>query len=68
MMKNSIMPVRMSPKAWFRPRAVEISLAPLSINTRRRLVKIIVMGLNFASQETITAVKPRPPAIVVVMV
>ena len=25
-------------------------------------------GLNFASQETMTAVKPRPPARVVVMV
>ena len=51
-----------------RPKSVEISLAPRSRNTSSRLVKIMMMGSNFASQETMTAVKPRPPTIVVVTV
>ena len=68
MMKNRMMPVRMSAKDWFRPNTVEISLAPRLRKTRRKLVKIMKMGLNFASHETMTAVKPLPPAMVVVMV
>ena len=47
------------------PKTLEISLAPRSRATRRRLVKIMAMGLNLASQETMTAVKPRPSTMVV---
>ena len=68
MMKNRMMPVRISEKEWFRPKAVEISPAPRSRNTSSREVKTMMMGLNFASHDTMTAVKPRPPAIVVVTV
>lgn len=68
MIKNKIMPVRISENDWFRPKLVEISLAPLFRKIIRKLVKIIVNGLNFAIQETITAVKPCPFATVVVTV
>ena len=67
-MKKSMMPVSMSPKELFRPKSVEISLAPSLRKTSSRLVNTMKTGLNFASQETMTAVKPRPPARVVVMV
>ena len=36
--------------------------------TSSRLVKIMMMGLNFAIHDTMTAVKPRPPTMVVVSV
>ena len=62
------MPVRISAKEWFRLNTLEISLAPRLRTTIRRLVKIIMMGLNLAIQETMTAVKPRPPTMVVVSV
>ena len=68
MMKKRMMPVRISAKEWFRPNTLEISLAPRLRTTIRRLVKIIMMGLNLAIQETMTAVKPRPPTMVVVSV
>ena len=58
MIKNRMIPVRISAKDWFSPKVVEISLAPLFKNTMRKLVKAMVKGLNFAIQETITAVKP----------
>ncbi len=66
--KNKIIPVIMSAKDWLSPNAVDISEAPRSKNTIKKLVNIMVMGLNFASHETMTAVKPCPPAIVVVTV
>ena len=31
-------------------------------------IRIIIKGLNFASQETMMAVKPRPPAVLVEIV
>lgn len=68
MMKNKMMPVRMSQKELLRPKEVEISVAPFSRNTSSRLVSTMNTGLNLASQETMTAVKPRPPARVVVIV
>ena len=68
MMKNKIIPVMISEKEWFKPNAVEISPAPLSRNTISKLVNIMVTGLNFASHETITAVKPWLFVIVVVTV
>ena len=67
-MKNSTMPIRISPKDWFSPKALEISPAPCLKKISRKLLAIMAMGLNFASQATMTAVKPRPPAMVVVMV
>ncbi len=60
MMKNRMMPVRISAEEWFRPKVVEISLAPRPSTTSRKLVKIMMMGLNLAIQDTMTAVKPRP--------
>ena len=68
MMKKRITPVRMSPKDWFRLKRVAISPAPRERKTSRKLVRIIQTGLNFASHETMTAVKPRPAVIVVVSV
>ena len=68
MMKNRMMPVRMSEKDWFRPKVLEISPAPRPRTTSSRLVKIMMMGLNFAIHDTMTAVKPRPPTMVVVRV
>ena len=50
MMKNRMMPVRMSPKASLRPKSVAISLAPRSRNTMRKLVSTMKTGLNLASQ------------------
>ena len=47
---------------------VDIALAPRLRNTSRKLVNTMVKGLNLASHATMTAVKPRPPAMVVVMV
>ena len=35
---------------------------------QQRLVNIIMIGLNFAIQDTMTAVNPRPPTMVVVRV
>ena len=58
----------MSAKEWLRENTLEISLAPRLRTTRSRLVKTMTMGLNFASHETMTAVKPRPPTMVVVRV
>ena len=68
MMKKMMMPLRISANDWLRPNTVEISLAPRSRNTSRKLVKIMPRGLNLASHETMTAVKPWPPAMVVVIV
>ena len=68
MMKKMMMPLRMSANDWLSPNTVEISPAPRERNTSRKLVRIILMGLNFASHETMTAVKPRPPAMVVEIV
>ena len=59
MMKKRMMPVSMSPKASFRPKSVAISLAPRSRNTSRKLASTMKTGLNLASQDTMTAVKPR---------
>ena len=63
-----MMPDRMSANDWLNPKTVEISSAPRLRNTSSRLVKIMLSGLNFASHETMTAVKPCPPAMVVVIV
>ena len=60
-MKNRIIPVRISENEWLRPKFVDIALAPLSRNASSMLAKIMIMGLNFASQDIMTAVKPRPP-------
>ena len=49
-------------------KSVEICCAPLSKNTIRNVVNTIYNGLNLASQDTIIAVKPRPPAVVVLIV
>ena len=68
MMKNRIIPVRISANDWFRPNVVEISLAPRFMKIIRKLVKIMANGLNFAIHDTITAVNPCPFAIVVVTV
>ena len=68
MMKKMMMPLRMSANDWLSPNAVEISPAPRSRNTSRKLVRIMPSGLNLASHETMTAVKPCPPAMVVVIV
>ena len=68
MMKNRMIPVKMSANEWFSINRVEISLAPRLSNTSRKLVKIMMIGSNFASQETMTAVKPRPSTNVVVSV
>ena len=35
------------------------------MNTSRKLVNIMAMGLNFAIHETTMAVKPRPPEMLV---
>ena len=45
-----------------------ICVAPLPMNTRKNEIRIIIKGLNFASQETMMAVKPRPPAVLVEIV
>ena len=68
MMKKRLTPVRMSPKLWLRPNLVAISPAPRPRKTSRKLVKIIQTGLNLASHETMTAVKPRPSTMVGVSV
>ena len=68
MMKNRITPVRISANDWLSPKSEEISLAPRPSSTSRKLVKIMKIGLNLASHETMTAVKPRPSAMVVVSV
>ena len=68
MMKNRMMPVRISPKDWLSEKLVAISLAPRSRKTSRKLVRIIQIGLNLASHETMTAVKPRPSTMLVVSV
>ena len=62
------MPVIISEKDSFNPNTVEISPAPDSRKVIRKAVKIIYIGLNFASHDTIIAVKPLPPAVVVVIV
>ena len=53
--------MRISENEWFRPKFVDIALAPLSRKASSMLANIMIMGLNFASQEIMTAVKPRPP-------
>ena len=67
MMKNKIMPVKMSATLWLRSKAVAICPAPHSRKTMRKVVSTIIAGLNLASHETIIAVKPIPPAEEVVM-
>ena len=67
-MKNRIIPVRMSEKLVFNSKTVAISPAPRSRNTSKKLVRSIAAVLNFDIQLTMTAVKPRPPARVVVIV
>ena len=68
MMKNKIIPVSISENDWLSPNEVDISPAPLSRKMIKKLVNIIVIGLNLASHDTITAVKPWPELMVVVMV
>ena len=68
MIKNRMMPVRISPKLWLSEKLVAISPAPRPRKTSRKLVRIIQTGLNFASHETMTAVKPRPSTMVGVRV
>ena len=43
-------------------------MAPFSRNTRRKAIRTITKVLNWASQATMMAVKPRPPAVLVEMV
>ena len=68
MMKNKIIPVSISENDWLSPNEVDISPAPLSRKMIKKLVNIIVIGLNLASHDTITAVNPCPELIVVVIV
>ena len=60
-MKKRIIPVKISEKSPFRPNLEVTSSAPRPKKTSSRVVKIIVMGLNLPSHETIMAVKPLPP-------
>ena len=68
MMKNRMIPVRISAKDWFRLKAVEISPAPRSMVTSSREAAIMMKGLNLDIQDTMTAVKPRLSTMVVVRV
>ena len=60
--------LRISEKLWFRPNWVATSPAPFPRNASRNEVKIMPIGLNYAIHATMTAVNPRPPARVVVIV
>ena len=42
--------------------------APFCMNTRKNETRIMANALNLLSQETMMAVKPRPPAVLVEMV
>ena len=66
--KNIMIPVRISETLSLSLNAVAISPAPLSRNTIRKETSAITIGLNFASQETIIAVKPIPPTTSLLMV
>ena len=62
-MKKIMIPVMISENELLRPNMVEISPAPFSRNTIMNAVRIMVMGLNFASHETMIAVNPLPPTV-----
>ena len=62
-MKKIIIPVIISEKDELSLYTSEIFEAPFSRKTIRREVSIMKTGLNFASHETIIAVKPLPPAV-----
>ena len=62
------MPVIISENDSLSPKTVEISPAPACRKAIRKAVRIIYIGLNFASHDTIMAVNPLPPAVVVVIV
>ena len=61
--KKIIIPVIISENELLRPNIVEISPAPFSRKTIMNAVRIIVMGLNFASHETMIAVNPLPSTV-----
>ena len=62
------MPVITSDADSLSPYWLAICTAPLSRNTRKKEIRSIIYGLNLASHETIIAVKPRPPAVLVEIV
>ena len=62
-MKKMIIPVMISEKLKLSWNIEAISLAPFERKQMSSEVKIIQTGLNFASQHTIMAVKPFPPAV-----
>ena len=64
MMKNRMMPVRMSDTLSFRRKAVAISPAPRPRKINRKEVSAITKGLNLASHDTMIAVNPCPPTVI----
>jgi hypothetical protein len=58
MMKNRMMPVRISANEWFSPSSGRLatSFAPYCMNTIKNDEKIMPIGLNFDIHETMTAV------------
>ena len=67
-MKNKIMPVITSDAFSFRLNWEAICPAPFCINTKKKDTRIMAKGLNLLSQETMMAVNPRPPAVLVEIV
>ena len=65
-MKNNTMPITISGKDESILKVVVICDAPWSRKVISAAVPIIISGLNFASQETIIAVKPCPPTLTLV--
>ena len=61
--KKIIIPVIISEKEEFNLYTSEIFDAPFSRKTISNEVSTIKIGLNFASHDTIIAVKPLPPAV-----
>ena len=67
-MKNRMIPVITSEADSFNWYSLAICVAPFPINTRKKEIRIMINGLNFASQDTMMAVNPRPPAVLVEIV
>ena len=63
-----MIPVMISDAFSFKLNWDAICPAPFCMNTRKKDTRIITKVLNLLSQETIMAVKPLPPAVLVEIV
>ena len=67
-MKNSTMPEMISEAYSLSWKSVAIWMAPLLRKVSRAEISSMTKGFIFASQATMMAVKPRPPAVLMEMV